>query len=120
MVLIVTTFYAGTGFGGLFVACELSQRMSNGFDEINDEADQLNWHQFPVEIQKLLPTIMANVQQPVEIECFGSISCCRMVFIKVSHTEYGKSNSIRMEWMPKRFHSILGGQSWILLFYCTS
>lgn len=88
VVLLITIFYASFGFGDTFIACELCQQMSNGFDDINDTVDQLNWYEFPVEIQKLMPTLLLNVQQPVLVECFGSITCSREVFIKVSKMIY--------------------------------
>ena len=81
---MVTIFYASLGFGELFITCELCQRLTNEFEEINDAVDKLIWYQFPIEIQQMLPTLLTNVQRPVYIECFGNISCCRAVFIKVS------------------------------------
>ena len=77
-------FYANLGFGEIFIVCELCQRLSNGFDEINDIVNQMKWYQYPNEIQTMLPTILMNVQRPVYVECFGNISCCLSVFLKVS------------------------------------
>lgn len=71
-------------FGTLFVACELGQRASNAFDEINDVIGQFDWYLFPDELKKILPIIMQFAQRPVDVEFFGSISCSREVFKRVS------------------------------------
>lgn len=72
------------GFGIIFLTCELSQRGSDIFVEINDEANTLDWYMFPDKIQRMLPTILIVTQQPVEFECFGSISCNRGSFKEVN------------------------------------
>lgn len=84
VVSLMTIFYASFAFGYVFITCELFQRLTDGFDEINDAVDQLKWYQFSNEIRKMLPTLLINVQQPVFIKCFGSISCSRETFKKVS------------------------------------
>lgn len=61
------------------ISCELGQRGSNAFDEILDEFDGFNWYKFPLETQRLLPMLIAEAQLPVEVEVFGSITCCRYV-----------------------------------------
>lgn len=70
-------------FGLVFIACELCERVSEAFERIEDVMDQLNWYGSPTEIKRILPMIIVNTQEPVSIECFGSISCSRMVFQKV-------------------------------------
>lgn len=66
-----------------FIPCELGERMSDATSGINDSIDQFDWHSFPVEIQKILPTVLIGVQQPIEIRCFGSIACTRETFKQV-------------------------------------
>lgn len=46
--------------------------------------DALDWYIFPIEMQKMLPTILIEAQQLVALECFGSILCSREVFKQVS------------------------------------
>lgn len=70
--------------GFLLIPCELGTRMSNSFIEITHEIEQLNWYLFPIEAQKILPIIVIIVQEPVMIQCFGSISCARETFKNVS------------------------------------
>lgn len=70
--------------GFAFIPCELGERMTNFFNEINDEFDQLNWYRFPIDAQKMLPIILNIVQKPVMIHCFGSVFCTREIFKDVS------------------------------------
>lgn len=67
----------------VFIACELGQRIADVFSEIGFRIDQSNWYLFSIEIKQMLPMIIANAQQPVTLECFGSISCIRDVFKNV-------------------------------------
>lgn len=71
-------------FGLVFICCELAQRITNKFDEINAQIDKFKWYSFPLKVQKILPTLMVNAQQPVDLECFGSIACNRETFQRVS------------------------------------
>lgn len=71
------------GLAAVFITCELGEKMSDAFVEINFTIDQFNWYLFPIDIKRMLPIIMANAQQPVTLEFFGSISCIRDVFKKV-------------------------------------
>lgn len=54
----------------IFVGCELGQRISNAFDEIVHEFDEFNWYQFPNEINRLLPMILADTQIPGNLKYF--------------------------------------------------
>lgn len=67
----------------LFVTCEFCQQISNAFSEIDDTIGQFNWYRFPNEINQMLPTILMMTQQPIEMKCFGSISCSQETFKKV-------------------------------------
>lgn len=69
----------------LFISCELGQRVSNEFDEIDDGVSALNWYRFPKNIWRVIPLIMTDTQQAVRINCFGkNITCTREIFQKVS------------------------------------
>ena len=67
----------------LFATCELADRISTEFDDINDMVNKLDWYSFPVTIQKTLPLIIMNTQKSVGFVCFGSILCNRDTFKKV-------------------------------------
>lgn len=71
-------------FGLVFIVCEIGERISTAFNEIDDVIDQFKWYLLPAEVQRMLPTIILNVQQKVALKCFGSISCQREAFRKVS------------------------------------
>lgn len=68
----------------VFVGCELGQRLSNAFEEIIDEFEKFHWYLFPIGINRSLPMLMSEAQAPVEMEVFGSITCCRPVMNFVS------------------------------------
>lgn len=70
----------------LLLACELAGRLSYRFENVNDLIDQFDWYAFPLEMQKILPVMMMNAQQPVEVKSFGSIASNRETFRKVSET----------------------------------
>lgn len=69
----------------VFFACEIGQRFTNAYDEIDSTINQMNWNDLPMEIKRILPIIMINTQQPFEIKCFGSTACSRDTFKRVSH-----------------------------------
>lgn len=81
LVLIINGFFA---FNTVFIACELGQRLSDAFDKIDVNMNHFDWYLFPIEIKRMLPTIYSYAQQPVLLECFGSIVCSREVFKNVS------------------------------------
>lgn len=84
MELFLLGFTMGNTFFTLFMSCELSQRLSNSFLDINDLMNQFQWYRFPTKVKRILPMALMFVQQPVELEGFGSIVCCRETFGKVT------------------------------------
>lgn len=88
MALIQTIFEAFWSIGGIFFYCEFGERLGQLFVTVDDAIYQLDWYLFPAKIKRMLPTLIVNVQQPTEIECFGSISCCRDSFKQVSLALY--------------------------------
>lgn len=71
------------GIALVFIACEIGQRLTDEFDEIKLTIDKFKWYLLPIEIKRMLPMIKANAQEPVPLECFGSIVCIREVFKNV-------------------------------------
>lgn len=71
------------GLSTVFFACEVGQRMTDSFEKINFTMDLIDWYLFPSDIKRMFPMILAISQQPVSLECFGSIVCGREVFKKV-------------------------------------
>lgn len=84
MALILTISEAFYGFGAVFVACDLGQRVTNAFNEISLKIENFNWYLFPTESKRILPIILAVSHEPVTLECFGSISLSRDIFKRVS------------------------------------
>lgn len=84
LVLTTTILYACYAFGVALFICELGQRLTNAFGEIGDVIADFDWYLFSFEIRKLLPTLLMVAQQPVALECFGSISGSRDTFKTVS------------------------------------
>ena len=76
------------GFGAVFIASELGQRVNNAFNSIHLRIEQFSWCFLPVEIKRILPMIICVAQEPVELECSGSISLSREVFKKASQFKF--------------------------------
>lgn len=71
-----------------FTACEIGQRINYAFDRIYSTVDQLDWYMLPLELKRLFPMIIGITQQPIEMECFGSITCVRPVFKDVNNKQF--------------------------------
>lgn len=78
--LLLLLSEAGYGFGCVFLTSELGQRVNNAFDELCFRVDQFQWYLFPMKVKRILPMITMVAQEPVSLECFGSITLCREVF----------------------------------------
>lgn len=68
----------------VFLVCEIGQKIGEAFDKIDFTLNKIDYYLLPIEIKRMLPIIIAIAQQPVELECFGSIICTRDVFKNVS------------------------------------
>lgn len=80
---LLVMFQTIYGFGAVLISCDLGQRMSDRWGEINSTIVQLKWYLFPNELKRFLPIIIAAAQQPVKLVCFGRFSLSREVFKKV-------------------------------------
>lgn len=81
LALVVEVFYQ---FGAVFVVCEIGEKLKNIFNQIDKSFGQLKWYSFPINVQHVLPIVIANVQQESTIKCFGSFPCARETFEKVN------------------------------------
>lgn len=77
MITILELIY---GFGSLFIACEVCQRTNLAFDKCSEMVEHFEWYSFPTGIQRMLPVILNIMHQPVEIKCFGGLTCDRETF----------------------------------------
>lgn len=67
--------------------CEVGEQMKNVFIQIDDSFEQLKWYQFPIDVQHVLPLVIANTQQEAAVLCFGSFACARDTFKKVNEID---------------------------------
>ena len=68
----------------VYAVCEFPQRICDEYNGINATLCQIDWHLAPIEIQRMLLIIFLYTQQPLEIQFFGSFSCSREQFKRVS------------------------------------
>lgn len=73
--LLLALVFMIAAFSATFVFCELGQRLTSQFDEINYELYQCEWYMFPLNIKKILPLIMNGTQQPVTLRGYGNVQC---------------------------------------------
>lgn len=88
IVVLITLVESLLAFGLAFFSCEMGQKFSDVYVDVNDIIDEFNWYAFPTEVKRMLPLIIHAAQQPVAIECFGSTMCVRETFQKVSGSKY--------------------------------
>lgn len=97
LVAFLTAFsYVCSAFGTVLVVCELAQQSYDSFIKIYDMMVQWKWYLLPHDIQRMLPLILNVMQQPVEVRCFGSISCSRETFKRVSSGPQSKLKVIQL------------------------
>lgn len=82
-VLLIPGIDSCNVFSAVFISCELGQRISNEFSDINDLIDQFHSYRFTIEMKRILPMALIIAQKPVSIGCFGSSLCCRETFKRV-------------------------------------
>lgn len=57
--------------------------MTNSFKDLSDSLCGCGWYLFPIDVQKMLPTICVAIQQPVVLMCYGNVLYTRETFKKV-------------------------------------
>lgn len=83
MMLIVMIFEVFYSFCMVFIPCELGERLMSEYENIEYVISQFDWYLLPAEVQRILPTIIINAQQAVNIQCFGSTNTSRESFQRV-------------------------------------
>lgn len=84
MVLFQSIFCALGGLSLVLIACEAGQHVSDVFSEVDYVLGQMDWYLLSIEMQRMLPAIIMFAQEPVVVKFFGSLSCSREQFKKVS------------------------------------
>lgn len=83
VLILISLAYGFWALFMVFFSCEIGQRFTNAYDEVDDAINQLDWYLLPMKVQRVLPVIMMKSQKEWSIECFGSIACNRETFKKV-------------------------------------
>lgn len=68
----------------VFVLCELGQRITNRFEQLDDSFGQCNWYLFPIEMKKMFVITTAISQQPIFIRGYGNVFCSCETLKRVS------------------------------------
>lgn len=71
-------------FGQIFFFCELSERITKQFVEVDEEICNSHWYKLPIDIQKMYPMIIIGSQKPVSLYGLGNIECSREAFKNVN------------------------------------
>lgn len=91
----------------VFTTCECGQRFSDAFKSFNGVLSQIDWYLLPISAQRILPMIIINAQQPMDVRCYGNVPCGRATFKKVMRAQnIYASKRIR----PNNNIIFLGGQ----------
>lgn len=93
MMLLMAFGYAVITLGSVFFLCEITQRSCDGFNRFDQVIQQTDWYMYPMQLKKLVPIVLIVVQKPVELQCFGGITCDRELFKRVS--SYDQSRMLR-------------------------
>lgn len=75
--LFEAAVYGCCAFTEIVFTSEIGQIFGDKFEEIDEKINELDWYRLPMEIQRMLPTAMINMQQSTLITCFGTLSCSR-------------------------------------------
>lgn len=65
------------------IFCEVGEKMSNVWVEVNDGIEKIEWYFLPTKMQKAIIITMSFSQKSVVLDGFGSISGSREMFKKV-------------------------------------
>lgn len=74
-------------FTEVFILCETGERLTAQFNKDDTGILQWNWYTFPLDIQKILPIILSDTQNPFIMRGFGGVACTRESFKSVSHLQ---------------------------------
>lgn len=82
---VVPTFLVIAAFVPIFLLCELGERLTDRFNQIDNTVLQCNWYKYPKNVRKMLPIIISDTQQSFVFVGLGNIQCSRDAFKNVSH-----------------------------------
>lgn len=85
--ILLTFAFLFASYVCIFVLCEFGERVMAVFEEVSIAIDQLRFYLFPIDTQKMLPTVLVVAQDGVKLSMFGSIDCNRRTFKEVKRLE---------------------------------
>lgn len=63
-----------------FLYCEIGEDLRSRFDELADAMHRCDFIVLPIEIQRIIPTIIMSLQLPPILQGFGNIQLTRHTF----------------------------------------
>lgn len=70
-------------FAFIFIFCYFGQSIRGQFNQLNDVIYEFEWYLYPVEIQRMIPTILIATQNTPSLKGFGNVNCTHETFKKV-------------------------------------
>lgn len=67
----------------ILLFCELCQRITDHFDNIHGEIYQCDWYEFPMNVKRILPTILNGTQYSFVLSGIGNTEYSCEAFKKV-------------------------------------
>lgn len=77
VLIVFWTFFATS------LVCESGEQMTGAFVRFYEELNQCDWYMFPSDVSRLYLTFLLNVEQSINIQCYGRILCTRDTLKKV-------------------------------------
>lgn len=74
--LVILTIY-------LSVLCFFGDEVNTQYENIQNEIYDCDWLEYPLKVQKLIPTILIVAEKPVYIQGFMNVRCTRESIRKV-------------------------------------
>lgn len=74
----------------MFVFCEFGEGVRAQFEQVDELIYECDWYEFPLEIQRILPTVFLLGQQPVLLKGFANLICTREAFKKVDQNQFDR------------------------------
>lgn len=122
--IITNAVIAVLTFVFLFIACEPGERVTEAFEQFDDELIQCNWYTLPIGIQRLYSIFLVNTQQSINIQCYGEILCTRETSKNVIlHSK--QRLAYRDLYRKPKFQNLIhffsqDNQNWAIILYGTS
>lgn len=89
MILLESIFFGFWALNLVLIICELGQRSSDTCSSYEEELiTKLDWYLYPLEMQRMMIPMIIYSKKPVEFKFFGSLSCSREQFKKVSDSVF--------------------------------